>query len=209
MTGYSDRINHALAFAAKHHDRQVRKGIRLPYLTQPANVAIILTRYGCDDDTVVAGILHDVIEDCVTDGWTNEMLSDRIAEKFGSVAVETALAVTKRRFDDDGAELGNEEKRADYLRRLAAASDRARWVCAAENLHNGNSLLADLGRTVDANWVWGRFSAPRVEIIGWYRAVHDRLREVGFRAPVLDELRDMAAALEKYLGAGTSYADAG
>ena len=27
-TGYSDRINHALAFAAKHHDRQVRKGNR-------------------------------------------------------------------------------------------------------------------------------------------------------------------------------------
>ena len=34
--GYSDRINHALAFAAKHHDRQVRKGTRLPYLTHPA-----------------------------------------------------------------------------------------------------------------------------------------------------------------------------
>ncbi len=57
MQGYSDRINHAFAFAAKHHDQQVRKGTRLPYLTQPANVAIILARYGQDDDTVVAGIL--------------------------------------------------------------------------------------------------------------------------------------------------------
>jgi (p)ppGpp synthase/HD superfamily hydrolase len=209
MTGYSDRINHALAFAAKHHDRQVRKGLRLPYLTQPANVAIILTRYGCDEDTVVAGILHDVIEDCVTEGWTNEMLSDRVAEKFGSVAVETALAVTKRRFNDDGAELDTEEKRSDYLRRLAAASNRARWVSAAANLHSGNSLLADLGRTVDADSVWSRFFTPRAEIIAWYRAVHDRLREVGFRVPVLDELGDMAAALEKYRGAGPSYADAG
>src|SRR3569833_1393465 len=68
--GYSDRINHAFAFAAKHHDRQVRKGTRLPYLTHPANVAVILTRYGQDEDTVVAGILHDVIEDCVRDGYT-------------------------------------------------------------------------------------------------------------------------------------------
>ena len=68
--GYSDRINHALAFAAKHHDQQVRKGTRLPYLTHPANVAIILTRYGCDETTVVAGILHDVIEDCVTKDYT-------------------------------------------------------------------------------------------------------------------------------------------
>ena len=81
-TGYSDRINHALAFAAKHHDQQVRKGTRLPYLTHPANVAIILTRYGQDDDTVVAGILHDVIEDCVRDGFTRDMLETRIADKF-------------------------------------------------------------------------------------------------------------------------------
>src|SRR4051812_11203167 len=77
-TGYSDRINHALAFAAKHHDRQVRKGTRLPYLTHPANVAIILTRYGRDDQTVVAGILHDVIEDCVREAYTRAMLEQRI-----------------------------------------------------------------------------------------------------------------------------------
>ena len=70
ITGYSDRINHAFAFAAKHHDRQVRKGTRLPYLTHPANVAVILTRYGRDEHTVVAGILHDVIEDCVREAYT-------------------------------------------------------------------------------------------------------------------------------------------
>src|SRR5438067_12220007 len=83
VTGYSDRINHAFAFAAKHHDRQVRKGTRLPYLTHPANVAIILTRYAQDESTVVAGILHDVIEDCVRDGYTRDMLEQRIGDKFG------------------------------------------------------------------------------------------------------------------------------
>ena len=41
--GYSDRVNHALAFAAKHHDQQVRRGTRAPYATHPANVAIILS----------------------------------------------------------------------------------------------------------------------------------------------------------------------
>ena len=90
MTGYSDRINHAFAFAAKHHDQQVRKGTRLPYLTHPANVAVILTRYGCNEDTVVAGILHDVVEDCVRDGWTREMLEERIGHKFGSGVLDRA-----------------------------------------------------------------------------------------------------------------------
>lgn len=198
MTGYSDRINHAFAFAAKHHDRQVRKGTALPYLTHPANVAIILTRYGCDDETVVAGILHDVIEDCVRGGWTREMLVERIGEKFGSSVLDTVLAVTHRRMDDDGNEFDNDERRADYLHRLARAGERARWVCAADKVHNGSSILADLRRTIDPDTVWSRFSAGRDGTIRWYRAVYDRLREVGFDTPILRELGDVAEALEHY-----------
>src|SRR5687768_18546560 len=98
-SGYSDNVNHAFAFAAKHHDRQVRKGTRLPYLTHPANVAIILTRYGCDEDTVVSGILLDVVEDCVRDGYTREMLEERIAEKFGREVLDIVLAATSRKVD--------------------------------------------------------------------------------------------------------------
>ena len=55
MAGYSDPINHAFAFAAKHHDRQVRKGTRFPYLTAAPNIAVILTRYDQDDSTSSPG----------------------------------------------------------------------------------------------------------------------------------------------------------
>ena len=206
MTGYSDRINHAFAFAAKHHDRQVRKGTRLPYITHPANVAIILTRYGCDDDTVVAGILHDVIEDCVREGWTREMFDERIGEKFTAGVLETVLMVTHRKVDDDGNELDKQEKKTDYLLRLVEASNSARWVCAADKIHNASSILADLRRTVDPESVWGRFSVGKEGTIRWYRAVHDRLRELGFNAPIADELKDVTEALELYseIGAGQS-----
>jgi len=105
--GYSDIVNHAFAFAAKHHDRQVRKGTRMPYLTHPANVALILSRYGRDEKTVVAGILHDAVEDCVRDGYTREMLEQRIGEKFGADVLEAVLAVTQRTSDNDGVELSN------------------------------------------------------------------------------------------------------
>ncbi len=206
MTGYSDRINHAFAFAAKHHDQQVRKGTRLPYITHPANVAFILARYGQADDTVVAGILHDVIEDCVRENWTREMLEERIGEKFGTTVLETVLMVTHRKVDDDGNELDKQEKKADYLLRLAQASDSARWVCAADKIHNASSVLADLRRTVDPESVWGRFSVGKEGTIRWYRAVHERLKELGFDAPILTELRDVAEALEQYsdIGAGQS-----
>jgi (p)ppGpp synthase/HD superfamily hydrolase len=198
QTGYSDRINHALAFAAKHHDRQVRKGTRLPYLTHPANVAIILTRYDQDEDTVVAGILHDVVEDCVRERYTRDMLEQRIGEKFGGEVLEDVLAVTQRTADDQGVELSSDERKDDYLDRLSRAGERARWVCAADKVHNGNSILADLRRTIDPDTVWNRFSSGREGTIRWYRRVYERLRELGFEAPIMDELRHVAEELERW-----------
>jgi (p)ppGpp synthase/HD superfamily hydrolase len=197
IRGYSDRINHAFAFAAKHHDRQVRKGTRLPYLTHPANVAVILTRYGQDEQTVVSGILHDVIEDCVRDGYTRDMLEQRIGDKFGEEVLDTVLAVTQRQVDEEGVELSSEERRDDYLARLAAASERARWVCAADKIHNGSSILADLKRTLDPDTVWSRFNVGRLGTVRWYRRVYDRLREIGFDALIMDELREVAQELER------------
>jgi (p)ppGpp synthase/HD superfamily hydrolase len=196
VTGYSDVINHAFAFAAKHHDRQVRKGTKLPYLTHPANVAVILTRYDCDNDTVVAGILHDVIEDCVRDGYTRDMLEQRIGDKFGKKVLDTVLAVTYRRMDDDGIELSTEERKSDYLERLATASEEARWVCAADKIHNASTIISDLRRTVDPETVWSRFGGKGANV-GWYRRVYERLHEVGFSAPIMTELDEATRELER------------
>jgi (p)ppGpp synthase/HD superfamily hydrolase len=196
VVGYSDRINHALAFAAKHHDQQVRKGTRLPYLTHPANVAIILTRYGRDESTIVAGILHDVIEDCVSLAYTADMLSQRIGEKFGREILETVLAVTYRRVDDDGIELSGDEKRDDYVERLANASETARWVCAADKLHNANTIISDLRRTIDPGTIWRRFTIGKDGTLQWYRRVYDRLVEVGFAGEIMAELEAAVKALE-------------
>jgi (p)ppGpp synthase/HD superfamily hydrolase len=196
VNGYSDRINHALAFAAKHHDRQVRKGTRLPYLTHPANVAIILTRYARDEDTVIAGILHDVIEDCIRENYTRAMLEQRIGDKFGNDVLDAVLAVTERNIADDGTELSSEERKDDYLERLSMAGDSARWVCAADKLHNAGTILADLQRTIDPSTVWGRFNVGREGTVRWYRRVYERLREIGFSAPIMEELRRIVEALE-------------
>ncbi len=194
--GYSDPVNHAFAFAAKHHDRQVRKGTKLPYLTHPANVAVILTRYDRDEETVVAGILHDVVEDCVRDGYTRGMLEQRIGDKFGAGVLETVLAVTHRRQKDDGEELSSGERKSDYLERLSGASESARWVCAADKVHNANSILSDLKRTADPDSVWSRFNVGKGGTVRWYRDVLQRLRELGFNEPIMDELASAVTALE-------------
>ncbi len=200
VTGYSDKINHALAFAAKHHDRQVRKGTKLPYLTHPANVAVILTRYACDNDTVVSGILHDVIEDCVREGYTREMLEQRIGDKFGAKVLDTVLAVTYRKQDDDGVELSGDDRKADYLERLSGASEEARWVSAADKIHNASSIISDLRRTVDNETIWSRFGGGRAGTGRWYRQVYERLRELGFNAPIMEELDNVSGELQNLAG---------
>lgn len=196
MRGYSDRINHALAFAAKHHDTLVRKGLRMPYLTHAANVAVILTHYGCGETVVVAGVLHDVVEDSVRDGFTADDLSDRIGAKFGDDVLQTVLAVTRRRLDDDGVEMSKDDAKEDYLARLSTASDDARWVCAAHNLHNVGSILADLRRTIEPTTVWNRGGADREGTLIWYRAVYSRLQAIGYAATIMNELGQLVTELE-------------
>ena len=197
ITGYSDRVNHALAFAAKHHDQQVRKGLRAPYFTQPANVGFILARYGRDDETVMAGVLHDVVEECTRDGASASTGLERVAEKFGGGLVATLRGVTQRRFDDDGVELSADERRDDLLVRLAAADERGRWVAAANALHDVGTLLADLARTEFPEVVWGRASGGREATVRWYRRLADRLREVGFAEPIMAELDARVGELER------------
>jgi len=199
MTGYSDRLNHAFAYAAKHHDRQVRKGARAPYLTQPANVAVILTRYGRDEDAVVAGILHDVVEDCVQEGWTAEMLDDRLGTMFGSAAVALAVAVVRRRHDDEGVEFSREESRADQLRRIAVAPDAARWVAAADAVHALGALSADLRRTIDREAGWAR-AGGRDAVLAFSAELLTALGAGGWSGAIGEELSGMVGGLRNAEG---------
>jgi (p)ppGpp synthase/HD superfamily hydrolase len=196
--GYSDRINHALAFAAKHNDREVRKGMRLPYGTHGANVAIILTKYDRDEETIVAGILQDVIADCVRDRYTRDMLDQRVGDKFGGRVLDIALAVTLRLADDDGVELSHDEQRDDYLARLCQAPESARWVCAATAIHSASTILADLNRTIDPDSVWSRFQWGKAGTIRWYQRLYERLRDESFAAPIMDEFAGVVGALERH-----------
>jgi hypothetical protein len=207
VTGYSDRINHALAFAAKHHAQQVWKGSsRVPYFTGPANVAVILTRYGQDDDTVVAAVLHDVVADCIRDGQTGTTLEQRIGDKFGADSLAALLAISERKTDDDGVEMSMEERKIDSLSRLDAADERARWIIAAYTLHSGSSLLADIRRTAYPETVWGRFPAGRDEVANSYRRTVDRLTAVGFAGPIMQELSSVVDALEGFAAEDASAA---
>ena len=57
------KIHDAIIFAAKAHEGQRRKGTDIPYITHPFEVAQILMEAGCDETLIIAGLLHDTLED--------------------------------------------------------------------------------------------------------------------------------------------------
>src|SRR5215471_2641229 len=76
--GMTPRLELALRWSARWHDGQMRKGGDVPYFQHAAAVAIILDRAGFDEDVVIAGLLHDAVED------TAATFED-LAERFGPV----------------------------------------------------------------------------------------------------------------------------
>jgi hypothetical protein len=147
----------------------------------------------------VAGILHDVVEDCFREGQSPETIQERLGEKFGEDVLEILTAIAQRRTDDEGVEMSAEEQRNDLVDRLESATDRGRWVCVADKLHDACSLIADLRRTMDPGTVWARTPAGQAGTVRWYRAICARLELLGFAAPILDEMRGVVAQLESFV----------
>jgi (p)ppGpp synthase/HD superfamily hydrolase len=59
-------IDQAIEFAAYAHRTQKRKGTKIPYISHPYAVGMILQQAGCTEEEIAAGILHDTLEDTRT-----------------------------------------------------------------------------------------------------------------------------------------------
>jgi hypothetical protein len=132
MYGYSDRINHALTFVAKHHPQRVTGVTALPSAAAPANVAVILARHGADEITLVAGILHHLLES-PTHGADD--LAAKIATKFGPVVLGVARDAAAP------AAEWRQRKRA-ILTAVVTMEPRALDIRCAAEIHECGSAIA-------------------------------------------------------------------
>lgn len=162
---WSSALERGLRRASAWHRHQTRKGSDLPYIQHPFAVAMILDRLGFGEDVVVAGLLHDAVED-------TEATLEQISAEFGPSVAELVAWGSEQKLDATGRKRPWEDRKRDHLASLAAAPAEARAVVLADKLHNLLSMRDDLATGSD---LWGRFNAPRERIFWYYRRTAETL----------------------------------
>ncbi|MCA1981016.1 MAG: bifunctional (p)ppGpp synthetase/guanosine-3',5'-bis(diphosphate) 3'-pyrophosphohydrolase, partial [Calditerrivibrio sp.] len=127
-----EKLHKAYVYAAQKHRGQLRKSGE-PYLSHPLNVSLILAEMNMDVDTVIAGILHDTLED--TDATYEELMS-----LFGSdvaFLVDGVSKIGKISFKS------SEEKMAENFRKMLISMSkdvRVIVIKLADRLHNMRTI---------------------------------------------------------------------
>lgn len=193
---YSDPIDHAFSFLGKHYGQgnpRFAAPTRTPP-TRPVNVAVILAGFGCDEPTIVAGILRYVLEDAAP--RVRPELEDKIRAKFGATALVAARDAALPKYDPIGRERSWKEYRSEYLERLTQTELRTLDIVAAHEIHwcgSAISLLKRLGN----EYIRGLTPANHTELLWWYRSLGEQLgrRKDWPHSPMLTELRRLSADL--------------
>lgn len=127
-----DKLHKGYVYAAQQHRGQIRQSGEA-YLSHPLNVAYILAEMNMDMDSIVAGLLHDTIED--TDA-TYEFISELFGEDVAFL-VDSVSKISKIPFQS------KEEKQAESFRKmLISMCDDVRVIIIklADRLHNIRTL---------------------------------------------------------------------
>ena len=126
-------IDKAYNFAKKSHGDQKRKSGE-PYIIHPIHTALILADLELDKESIMAGLLHDVMED-------TKVTREQMISEFGEEVTDLVDGVTKlTKLDYDADKV---EKQAENLRKmfLAMAKDiRVILIKLADRLHNMRTL---------------------------------------------------------------------
>ncbi|MDO4396715.1 MAG: HD domain-containing protein [Clostridia bacterium] len=153
-------INEAIRFATERHAGQKRKGTDTPYIVHPMEVMTILSSMNAEEETMIAGVLHDTVED-------TETTIDEIERLFGSRVSRLV-------------ELHSEDKSKTWQERKKIAIDRAnkanieeKKLILADKLSNLRAICRDY--ELHGEELWKRFNAGPEKQAWNYGAMADAL----------------------------------
>jgi len=192
--GSANAFEEALAYAARLHAGQRRKGSDTPYISHLLAVTAIALDHGATEHEAIAALLHDAVED----QGRQETLVE-IRRRFGDQVASIVAACSDT---DESPKPPWRERKEAFVERLRTEPYSVRLVVAADKLHNVRDMLGSY--RVKGEDLWSNFNGRRDGTLWYYRAVVDALvgaaepRETQLQA-IIDEIARTLAALQQLM----------
>lgn len=151
-------LEQAIRFAVERHSGATRKGKDTPYILHPLEAMQILSAIGADTNLMIAGVLHDTVED------TNTTLEE-IEAVFGEDVAELVAS------NSEDKTKSWDERKAHTIEYLKTAPYRNKLLIFADKLANQRSLYRDYKKLGED--LWKRFNAPAEKQAWYYSEVQD------------------------------------
>ena len=160
-------IERAIQKASLLHRNQERRGApNFPYITHLFSVAAILSNYTRDEEVIVAGLLHDTLEDTA---YTKKDLE----ADFGKSVAEIVSEVSETK-EENGQKVAWKVRKQRYIDTLKEARREALLVSAADKIHNLRSAIEDFKKHGPA--IWKHFSSGPKDLLWFNREVLEVLK---------------------------------
>ncbi len=179
----------AYNYALSNHGNQLRKSGE-PYIIHPVNVAFILAGIGLDDNSIVAALLHDVVED-------TDVSSKDIEKEFGKEVASLVSGVTK--LSSINFETVEEEQAENYRRMFLAMGKDIRVILIklADRLHNMRTLkFLKRNRQIAIAKETIEIYAPLANRLGMY-SLKWELEDLAFKYLHPEEYHEVVEGIDK------------
>lgn len=192
----TNKIQKALDLAIRLHAGQTRKTDKnIPYSSHVVAVAWILSEYTDDENIIVAGLLHDVLEDVPREKYDEE----KMREDFGDEVTDMVKEVS----EDKDASITKEEEKATWIERKQKYLDNlkndsygALMVCSADKIHNLRSMAG--AHREQGDKMWEKFNSPADKKIWFYEEVYKVLKDK-LNSKIFKELEKEIATLSELI----------
>ncbi len=191
-------IQKAIDTSAKLHNKQMRKTGRLPYIVHPYSVGAILSNYTEDEDVIVAGFMHDTLED--VEGYE---VSD-LRKDFGNKVTNIVLYVTEDKKPSDSDEKAKRTwmyRKTKYIESLKRSTNQnVLLVACADKIHNLQAFIE--AYEAEGENMWKTFNAPKPKSTStmWF---HNELLKVfkkNLKSNIVDEYEELVAIATERFG---------
>lgn len=192
---YTEKMRAAVRFSIHTHEvhqKQKRFGKDVAYITHPLTVGIILAHAGAKEEVIMAGILHDTIEDSILE---NKVTHGILEMKFGKEVADLVGSVS----EVIEPHVSWEERKANSLAHIAHFSHGSLLVKSADVLANNVELLDDHGEAGDH--VFTRFGGGKEKTLKNQIAVIDAILKKWQDNPLAKDLTHLREGLVGLLGA--------